>query len=81
MAPGDVKYLVIYIVGLVGDSLSAIGEVFRYDAADAGAMSDLTLGFFGENGGFFYWLNEKLLWMMEQLITGLVWNPFLEGGG
>jgi hypothetical protein len=74
MAHGDVFYLVEYLVGLAGDIMSAIGDVFSNDASDAGLMADLTTGFFGENGGFFYWLNEKLLWMVEQIITGLTFN-------
>jgi hypothetical protein len=39
-------------------------------------MSDLTVGIFGENGGLIYWLNEKLLWLMEQILAGLSFtNP------
>jgi hypothetical protein len=71
MAHGDVTLLVTYIVGVVGDIMSAIGDVFTADALDAGVMADLTTGIFGENGGLIYWLNEKLLWLMEQILAGL----------
>ena len=76
MAHGDVTLLVTYIVGLVGDIMSAIGDAFTADAVDAGAMNDLTVGIFGENGGLIYWCNEKLLWLMEQILAGLSFtNP------
>jgi len=71
MAPGDVRYLVVYIMGLIGDITTAIGDTISTDAADAGVIYDLTIGVFGENGGLIYWLNDKLLWLMEQLINGL----------
>ena len=71
MAPGDVTLFVTYIVGLVGDIMSAIGGAITATATDGGAMSDLTIGIFGENGGLIYWLNEKLLWLMEQILAGL----------
>ena len=59
------------LVGLVGDIMSAIGGAITATAVDAGAMTDLTVGIFGENGGLIYWLNEKLLWLMENILTGL----------
>jgi len=34
-------------------------------------MEGATVGVFGENGGLIYWLNEKLLWLMENILTGL----------
>ena len=71
MAPGDLQYLVVYILGLIGDIATAIGDTISADAADSVVMYDLTLGIFGENGGLIYWLNDKLLWLMEQIINGL----------
>jgi hypothetical protein len=71
MAPGDLQLLVSYIVGLVGDIISAIGSAITATAVDVDAMNALTVGLFGENGGLFYLLNEKTIWMMEQNLSGL----------
>jgi len=60
----------------VGDIMTAIGDAISATAVDTGAMYDLTLGIFGENGGLIYWLNEKLLWLMENILEGLSFtNP------
>jgi hypothetical protein len=76
MAPGDVQYLVKFTVGLIGDIISAIGESFQHGASVPLYNKILTIGIFGENGGLIYWLNEKLLWLMEQILAGLTFtNP------
>jgi hypothetical protein len=74
MPPGDVQLFVTYIVGLIGDIISAIGDAISASAADPGMMEDLTYGIFSEEGGLIYWLNEKLLWMMEQILAGLTFT-------
>ena len=71
MAPGDVTLFVTFMVGLAGDIVTAIGHSFQEGAANPLYNKILTIGIFGENGGLIYWLNEKLLWMMEQIISGL----------
>ncbi len=72
MAPNDLILLVEYIVDIVGSIMSAIGGVFSSSAAEPAAMTTLTIGIFGENGGLIYWLNEKMLWMLEQqILAGL----------
>jgi hypothetical protein len=68
---GDLEKFVQYVVGLIGAIVSAIGSAIGATAADAGAMNNLSLGIFGENGGLIYWLNEKILWMLEQVLAGL----------
>jgi hypothetical protein len=37
-------------------------------------MNDLTIGIFGEQGGLIYWCNEKLLWLLEQILAGLTFT-------
>jgi conserved repeat domain len=67
----DLDKFIEYVVGLIGAILSAVGSAIGATAADAGSMFDLTVGIFGENGGLIYWLNEKMLWMLEQVLDGL----------
>ena len=71
MAPNDLVNLVTYVVGLIGEILSAVGTAFTDGAQSAAKMNFLTIGIFGENGGLIYWCNEKLLWMLEQILDGL----------
>ena len=77
MAPIDVQGLVAYITDIVGSIMSAIGGVFTSSAADGAAMTQLTVGIFGEQGGLIYWCNEKLLWLMEQILEGLTFTSGL----
>ncbi len=74
MAPVDVQQLVTYIVDLVGEIMSAIGSAFSSGAADPTKMQGLTIGIFGEQGGLIYWCNEKLLWLMENILGGLTFT-------
>jgi hypothetical protein len=63
--------LVKYTVGLIGEIFWAVGDAITASAADTGNMHDLTIGIFSDEGGLIFWYNEKLLWMMEQIISGL----------
>ncbi len=74
MAPVDLEGLVAYIVDIVGSIMTSIGGVFSTSAGDAAAMTQLTMGIFGEQGGLIYWCNEKLLWLMEQILDGLTFT-------
>ena len=74
MAPDELVNLVQYIVDLVGEIMTAIGGVFSAGAADAAKMTSLTSGIFGENGGLIYWCNEKLLWLLENILAGLTFT-------
>ena len=63
--------LVKYTVGLIGEIIWSVGDAITASAADTGDMHDLTIGIFSDDGGLIFWYNEKLLWMMEQIISGL----------
>ena len=72
MAPVDLQLLMTYIVGLIGTILDSVGSAFAAGAANGqGEMLLLTNGIFGENGGLIYWCNQKLLWLLEQILAGL----------
>ncbi len=71
MAPDDLKFLVMWITGIIGGFFEGIGKAFTDSAANPLQMNDLTLGIFGEQGGLIYWCNEKLLWLIEQILEGL----------
>jgi hypothetical protein len=71
MAPIDLEGLVAFIVLLIASDFWGIGDAFSSMAVDPAWMNKLTLGIFGENGGLIYWLNEKLLWMLENILAGL----------
>ena len=74
MAPTDLLLLVMYIVGMIGEHLDGAGRAFTDSAADSLQMNELTIGIFGEQGGLIYWCNEKLLWLMEQILEGLMFT-------
>ena len=74
MPPNDLVHLVTYVVATIGEVLSAVGQAFIDDADNIYRMTLLTRGIFGENGGLIYWCNEKLLWMLEQMLEGLTFT-------
>ena len=74
MSPLDLEYLVTYIVGLVGSIVSAIGAAFSAGTTTPGQMTMLTTGIFGENGGLIYWLNQKIVWLVDQVLAGLTFT-------
>ena len=74
MAPDDLYFLVSYIVGMIGEHLGGVGSAFTDSAADSLQMNELTLGIFGEQGGLIYWCNEKLLWLMDNILGGLTFT-------
>ena len=74
MAPDDLYFLVAYIVGMIGEHLGGVGSAFSFLAADPLVMDELTIGIFGEQGGLIYWCNEKLLWLMENILEGLTFS-------
>ena len=74
MAPVDLQELVTYIVDTIGSIMSSIGSTFTAQASNPGVMGGLTTGIFGEQGGLIYWANEKLLWLLEQILAGLTFT-------
>ena len=74
MAPVDVKLLVMWITGLIAGFFEGIGDAFSTAAAEPLKMNGLTVGIFGEQGGLIYWCNEKLLWLMENILEGLTFS-------
>ena len=72
MEPVDLQLLMMYIVGLIGTILDSVGSAFSNNAANNnGEMYNLTQGIFGENGGLIYWCNQKLIWLLDQILAGL----------
>ena len=71
MAPNDLAYLVTYIVGLIGDILVRVGDTWAQAATVPAYMKIYTIGVYGEDGGLIYWWNEKLLWLLAQILDGL----------
>ena len=74
MAPNDLGYLVQFIKDLIGEILSNWGHAWTDSAANPFHMKVLTIGIFGENGGLIYWCNEKLLWLLENILEGLTFT-------
>ena len=74
MDPVDLQELVEFLTLMLYDSFSGIGRAFNGLAAQPDAMHELTIGIFGEQGGLIYWCNEKLLWLMEQILEGLTFT-------
>ena len=77
MAPDDLVYGFMFIVGIIAGFFEGIGKAFTDSAANPLQMNELTLGIFGEQGGLIYWCNEKLLWLMEQILEGLTFTSLL----
>ena len=71
MEPVDLGSLVEFLTLMLGDAFHGIGSAYKSLAVDALWMDKLTTGIFGENGGLIYWLNDKLLWMLEEILAGL----------
>ncbi len=63
----DVTYFLAYIVGLIGDIVTAVGAAISAGLTTPGAMYKLTQGIFGANGGWIYWMNEENSWMIDQV--------------
>ena len=74
MAPNDLEGLVQFIVNLIGNILANWGHSWTDSAANPLHMWVLTTGIFGENGGLIYWCNEKLVWLIEQILEGLTFT-------
>jgi len=67
----QVQYFVTFIVAFIGQMATevgaAIGDVFTSGALDNNAMMQLTTGIFGPQNGLIYWINEKVIWLLENL--------------
>ena len=63
----QVQYFVTFIVAFIGQIADAIGGVFIDGAMDNNAMMQLTTGIFGPQNGLIYWINEKVIWLLENL--------------
>ncbi len=74
MPPTDLQFLVTYIANLMGDIWANWGHSWSVGATIDFYMKGATVGAFGENGGLFYWWNEKLLWLLEQILGGLTFT-------
>ena len=72
------QHLVSFIIGFVGEVLDTVATGVSQILDDLGswlvvmannctAMTKLTTGIFGDNGGLVYWINEKILWFMGEL--------------
>ena len=70
----DVQFLVTYISDLIGNIWGNWGHYWTDAAANPLYVKILTVGIFGENGGLIYWCNEKLLWLMENILEGLTFT-------
>ncbi len=70
----DVTYFLAYIVGLVGTIVSSIGATISGGVTTPGAMYALTQGIFGANGGLIYFINEKILWLMDNILGSLTFT-------
>ncbi len=77
MPPNDLEYLVQFILDLIGNILANWGHAWTDSAANPLHMWVLTTGIFGEQGGLIYWCNEKLLWLLDQILADL---EFTVGG-
>ena len=71
MAPNDLAALVAFISELIGRIWHNWGANWSLGATIPYYMDKATVGVFGENGGLIYWINYKLLWLMEQILAGL----------
>ena len=71
MVPHDLVGLVAFTLELIGRIWHNWGANWSLGATIPYYMDKATVGVFGENGGLIYWINSKLLWLMEQILSGI----------
>lgn len=70
--------LVQWSVTMLGDAMAEVGNVLQETGASDAKMGKLTTGIFGTTDGVFYWVNDKIFYVIKGLndadIGGLISN-------